>query len=67
MAIKKGKVRLQVTVSEGTLRDLDELRGYDGMSRSNAVSCAIFNALIQARLEQMEKNKRKEAEESADK
>ena len=51
MAIKKGNVRLQVTVSEQTMRDLDELCERESMSRSRAVAYAIFAALVDSRVE----------------
>lgn len=57
MAIKKGNVRLQVTVSEDALRDLDELCELTRMSRSRVVAQAIGDALIDARVEAVEKRK----------
>lgn len=64
MAIKKGNVRLQVTITESDMRDLDELcRLYGGWSKSRAVSYAIFTALVEARVEKVEREK--EGQESA--
>lgn len=58
MAIKKGNVRLQVTITESDMRDLDELcELYGGWSKSRAVSHAIFAALVEARVEKVEREK----------
>ena len=64
MAIKKGNVRLQVTVGEEVMRDLDELcQLYGGWSRSRTVAYAIWSALIDARLEKVEENKERREKE----
>lgn len=58
MPIKKGNVRLQVTITESDMRDLDELCVlYGGWSKSRAVSYAIWSALVDARREKVEREK----------
>lgn len=67
MAIKKGNVRLQVTVSEAALRDLDELRGLLGekWSRSAAVEHAIWCQLIDERQEAIRRRKEEQEGEQS--
>lgn len=62
MAIKKGNVRLQVTVSEDIMRDLEELCKLSNTTKSQAVAQAIWEALVDARVEAT--LKRKEERES---
>lgn len=61
MAIKKGNVRLQVTISEMDMDDLDELCKLKKTTRSRAVAQAIFDALVDARVEaQLERREEQE-------
>lgn len=63
MAIKKGNVRLQLTVSEMCKQDLEELCKLTGLTKSKAVTEAIWNALVDARLEKtLERKEERESE-----
>lgn len=67
MAIKKGNVRLQVTVGEKTISELEELcQLCGGMTRSNVVAYAIFSTLIEERLKKVEEGKEEKAKEGTE-
>lgn len=63
MAIKKGNVRLQVTVSEDCMKDLEKLCSLTKQTKSRAVSQAIWEALVDAEVEaQLERKEERESE-----
>ena len=55
MALKKGNVRLQVTVSEQTMRELDQLREMLKWSKSmtvaHAISCLLIDEIAEREME----------------